>query len=351
VTRPRSTGGWTYQRAGVPRGDVSRALAALLAQVRYRPPGGYRSAAARGHYAGFVRVGRELLALTTDTVGTKTLLAAETRRWEEVGEDIVGVNVNDLVSVGARPAALVDCILCPLPDPEAFAQIGRGLDRGLREAGCGLVGGETAVVPEVVRGIDLGGTALGAFPDGRKPILGTAVRSGDRIIGLPSHGPHANGFTLIRRLLRLRHVDLTRPRPRGRGAVGRELLRPTRIYVRSAEALADLPSTTGLAHISGGGVRNLVRLSKRSRFVLEGFPEPSGIYEWLANLGPIAPQELYQTFNMGIGFVVIVRPEALDRSLELLRSAGAPDARVIGSVERGHGVTLPSLGLSYPSYA
>ncbi|HYA54779.1 MAG TPA: phosphoribosylformylglycinamidine cyclo-ligase, partial [Thermoplasmata archaeon] len=285
------------------------------------------------------------------TVGTKVKLAAELGRWEEVGEDLVGVNVNDLASVGARPAGLVDTILCRAPDPEAFRAIGRGLDRGLRQARCALLGGETAVVPEIVDGIDLGATAFGFFPRGRRPVLGDAIRPGDRLVGVPSSGVHANGLTLVRRLLKERTVDLLRPRPGGPRPIGEEILTPTRIYSSVGDALAQSPATHGLAHLSGGGVRNLVRLHPRVRFVLDQWPETPGLFRWIQQLGELSDQEMFQTFNMGVGFVLVVSSARLAETRRRLARAGAADAVEIGHVERGAGVTVPRYGLSFEGYS
>jgi phosphoribosylformylglycinamidine cyclo-ligase len=304
-----------------------------------------------GHYAGLVRIGRETLAITTDTVGTKTILAERTGRWEEVGEDIVGVNVNDLAAVGARPCGLVDCLSLDRPRTAVLTAIGRGLNRGLREARCGLLGGETAIVPELVKGTDLGGTAIGFFPHGRRPVTGAKIRPGDVVIGIPSSGFHANGFTLVRRLLAESRSDLRGPRPGSRVSLGKELLAPTRIYVRPAESVAGTPTTHGFAHISGGGVRNLVRLHDEVRFVLDGWPNPQGLFAWAQAAGSIPDEELYQTFNLGIGFVVVVARSSGDAVLRRLRSNHAADARVVGHVERGTGVDLPHRGLRYTSYA
>jgi phosphoribosylformylglycinamidine cyclo-ligase len=343
---------WTYARSGVDVDVRDTALRALLRQVRFRPrPDHGRPVAAPGHFAGLVRVGRETIAVTTDTVGTKVLLAEQVGRWEEVGEDLVAVNVNDLASVGARPAGLVDTILTAAPDTNAFAAIGRGIDRGLRAAGCGLLGGETAVVPSIVRGTDLGGTALGFFPRGRPPVLGDRIRPGDVVLGIPSSGVHANGFTLVRRLLEARAVALDRPRPGAPLLLGEELLRPTRIYCSAADALAGLPGTHGLAHLSGGGVRNLARLHPRVAFVLDRWPEVPSLFEWIRSLGPVAPVEMFRTFNMGIGFAAVVEPRRLAETRRRLARAGAPDVLEIGHVERGRGVRLPSHGLAYEGYA
>lgn len=297
-----------------------------------------------------IRIGEETLAVTTDTVGTKVLLAEELGRWEEVGEDIVGVNVNDLAAVGARTAGLVDVILCDRPRRAEFRAIGRGLGRGLRVAQCALLGGETAVVPEIVHGVDLGGTAFGFFPKGRAPITGTRVRPGDLLLGIPSNGLHANGFTLARQLLRKGRVRLGQPRPGGRGRVGLELLRPTRIYCRAIDAIADDPGVHGLAHISGGGVRNLVRLRKGVKFLFDRWPAPPPLFGWVQQLGPVSDEEMFQTFNMGIGFVVVASATRADPIRRRLAQAGATDVVEIGRVARGTGVELPDRRLRYEGY-
>jgi len=319
--------------------------------ARYAAPANHgRTLDLPGHYAGLIRIGEETLAVTTDTVGTKVLLAEELGRWEEVGEDIVGVNVNDLAAVGARTAGLVDVILCDRPRRAEFRAIGRGLGRGLRVAQCALLGGETAVVPEIVHGVDLGGTAFGFFPKGRAPITGTRVRPGDLLLGIPSNGLHANGFTLARQLLRKGRVRLGQPRPGGRGRVGLELLRPTRIYCRAIDAIADDPGVHGLAHISGGGVRNLVRLRKGVKFLFDRWPAPPPLFGWVQQLGPVSDEEMFQTFNMGIGFVVVASATRADPIRRRLAQAGATDVVEIGRVARGTGVELPDRRLRYEGY-
>jgi phosphoribosylformylglycinamidine cyclo-ligase len=342
----------TYAASGVPRPEIARAVAALLRAARYRAPASSgRSIPAPGHYAGLLRLGAETLAVTTDTVGTKVLLAERLGRWEEVGEDAVAINVNDLAAVGARPAGLVDTILCERPDPSTFVAVGRGLARGLARAHCSLLGGETAVVREIVRGVDLGATAIGFFPRGRSPILGERIAPGDRILGIPSSGFHANGFTLLRRIVREARVDLAVPRPGGRTPVGRELLLPTRTYTDVAESLGARSYTHGLAHLSGGGVRNLPRIGPRVRFVLDAWGTPPSLARWLQQLGGVSDREMFQTFNMGYGFAAVVAATRVEVALRALREAGFADARPIGIVEPGRGVTLPEFGLRYEGYA
>ncbi len=347
-----STARRTYEPGGFDRGAVAAALRALLDEVRTRPRAGHgRPIDLPGGYAGLLRIGRETIAVTTDTVGTKVLLAQALDRWEEVGEDIVGVNVNDLAAVGARAAGLVDTILCAAPDTERFRAIGRGLARGLRAADAALLGGETAVVPDLVRDLDLGGTALGFFPNGRRPVTGSGLRAGDVVLGLPSSGVHANGFTLVRRLLRENGVDLTRPWPGGRRPVGEELLTPTRIYARAADAVAGLPGVHGLAHLSGGGVRNFSRIAPRLRVTLDRWPPSPSLFTWIQSLGPLSEREMFESFNMGVGFAVVAARGAVAPVRRALARSGSPDVVEIGHVEPGRGVSLPRHSVEFEGYA
>jgi phosphoribosylformylglycinamidine cyclo-ligase len=352
ATRRRPAKTRTYAASGVDRSAIGRALSALLSEIHGRPPVSHgRALDLPGHFAGVVRIGEESIAATTDTVGTKVLLADRMNRWEEVGEDLVAINVNDLAAVGARPAALLDTIVCAKPDPVRFRAIGRGLQRGLVTSGSSLLGGETAVVPDLVHGIDLGATALGFFPNGRSPVTGARIRVGDRLIGIPSTGVHSNGYTLLRRVVHETGIDLHRPRAGARVPVGVELLRPTRIYSETVDAIADHTGLHGLAHLSGGGVRNLVRLRPDVRFELGSWPPVPALFDWIRTTGEITPAEMFQTFNMGIGFALAVAPAARGPILRLLARHGAPDAREIGRVRAGRGVSLPGLGLEYDGYS
>jgi phosphoribosylformylglycinamidine cyclo-ligase len=343
----------TYAASGVDVGARASALSALLRAAEYAAPAshGRPVPGASGHFAGLVRIAGTTIAITTDTVGTKVLLAERLRRWEEVGEDLVASNVNDLAAVGARTVGLVDTIVCARADASRFRALGRGIRRGLAAARCSLLGGETALVGDLVHGIDLGGTAIGYFPGGRRPVLGSGIRAGDLILGIPSSGFHANGYTLIRRVLEEHRVDLRRPRPGGRVPVGVELLRPTRTYTEAADGLAGVPGVRGLAHLSGGGVRNLARLRPDRRFVLDRWPEPPGLFGWLQRTGGLDDREVFQTFNMGIGFAAVVAPSAIGAARRVLRARGAGDALEIGRVERGAGVDVPRWGLRFEGYA
>lgn len=336
---------------GIDRGAVAEAIAGLVRAAHSAPPSSSgRRIAAAGHYAGLLQLGATTIAVTTDTVGTKILLAEALGRWEEIGEDIVGVNVNDLSSVGARPAGLVDTLLCPAPDRERLAAIGRGLSRGLKKAACHLLGGETAIVPDLLKSFDAGGTAIGFFPAERRPILGEGIEPGDIVLGLRADGFHANGFTQLRALIAREGLDLRRRRPGARIPLGEEMLRPTRIYTRPIEAIADDPAVHGLAHISGGGVRNLARLHEKVRFDLPGWPSPHGIFEWAVDVGDLDLADAYETFNMGIGFAIVVAAPAAPRILARLKGNGGADAVTLGRIERGRGVSLPEVGVAFTGY-
>src|SRR4029077_349478 len=204
------------------------------------------------------------------------------------------------------------------------------LGLGLRSARCHLLGGETAVVPDLVRGLDAGGTAIGFFPGDRRPILGRRIRAGDVLLGIPSDGLHANGYTLLRKMLEEAGTDLERRREPGGPSRAQELLTPTRIYARPIEAIADDPGVHGLAHISGGGVRNLMRLRSDVRFELAEWPAPPVIFRLVMDLGRLSDRVAYGTFNMGIGFVVVTARRASVRILSKLRTHGARDARPVG---------------------
>ena len=348
----KSRGGLTYAHSGVDTDRRARSLAALLAAARYDSPASHGCPVGPiGHYAGLIRIGRETLAVTTDTVGTKVLLAQQLGRYQEIGEDVVAINVNDLASVGARAAGLVDVINCPRPDPTVFAALGRGIRRGLAAAECALLGGETAVVPDLLKAIDVGGTAIGFFPNGRRPVTGGRIRPGDRILGIPSSGFHANGYTLLRAVLRKRSMDLRRPRPGARVPLGVELLRATRTYTRASEALADASYIHGFGHLSGGGVLNLLRLRPDVAFVLDRWPELSDQFAWIRELGEVADRELFRTFNMGVGFAAIVAPKGVAPALRALRRAGFADSVEVGRVTEGRGVHLSGWGISYHEYA
>jgi phosphoribosylformylglycinamidine cyclo-ligase len=283
------------------------------------------------------------IALTTDGVGTKILLAREADRWEPVGIDCVANNVNDVICTGAVPLALLDYIATDRIDAAVLEAIARGLYRGADEAGIAIPGGEIAQIGAMLADsagggpmLDLVGTAVGAIPDGRSPVDGSAVRPGDVVLALPSSGLHSNGYSLARRALGPRTRELADA-----------LLAPTRVYVRAAEALwAAGVTPRGLAHISGGGLLNLARLAADVSYTLDALPPAPEIFALIASAGDVPAATMYATFNMGTGFCVVVSPADAPPALNALTAAGEQPV-VAGSVTArpGRYVSIPAAGL------
>ena len=337
----------TYAEAGVSQDEKAAHIAALVSGLTYRRRGEGRPLTRIGHFTGLVEFGRYALSLCTDGVGTKLIVARDMRKWDTVGIDCIAMNVNDMICIGAEPVAFVDYFAVEAYDREVARQIGVGLNAGARLANVSIIGGEVAVLPEIIRGFDLAGTCFGIV-EKRKTIDGRAVRPGDVIVGLPSHGIHSNGLTLARRILR--EADLTVFDPVGATAErwGPALLEPTAIYVKPVLRALRNARIHGMAHITGGGVRNLVRLKPNVEFRITDPLEPQPVFRELQAIGGIEASEMYQTFNMGMGYVIVAPEEQAETIVRSLR----PDARarVVGEVRKGRGVSIPSLDLHWDAY-
>ncbi len=341
----------TYRDAGVDVDANDRMVELIKGHVRstYGP----RVLGRYGGFAGLFRFdyNRKLfpsnyrepvLVGCTDGVGTKVLVAAAMKRVNTVGIDLVAMNVNDMLTCGAEPLFFLDYIALHKLNPAFVADLVAGVAEGCRRSQCALLGGETAEMPDVYRRgeFDLAGFAVGAVE--RKQIIdGSRVKPGDVVIGLPSSGLHSNGYALVRKLVfgraRLRantYVDALGE------TVGEALLRPTSIYVRPILSLLRHFGGTrvvrAMAHITGGGlVGNVPRvLPSGCGVVLErkSWPAPK-VFDWLKSLGADT-KDMWQTFNMGIGYVVIVRRESAGAAIDHLRRQGQ-DAMTIGHVRRG----------------
>jgi phosphoribosylformylglycinamidine cyclo-ligase len=321
-----------YARAGVDQSAADSAVAGLvraLGAIQLGRPS--RQVPLPGHYASVIEIGENAgIALSTDGVGTKLLVAEELGRFDTVGIDCVAMNVNDVICVGAEPLAMLDYIAVQQADPAVCEQIGVGLARGAELAGVEIPGGELAQLGELVSSVDVSGAcfgtvALDAIVDGSK------VRPGDPVIGLPSSGIHSNGYTLARSALAGIPLDderLGRP-------LGDVLLEPTEIYVKPiVELLRSEADVRGLAHITSGGLGNLLRLSAEVGYEIdEPLPVPP-VFELIQERGEVASEEMYEVFNMGCGFCVVVPPEDEETALGILR-AHHPAARRIGRAVEG----------------
>jgi phosphoribosylformylglycinamidine cyclo-ligase len=327
-----------YAAAGVSIASSDAGVRALVDVLRTIDPGRpSRALLGAGHYASVLRLTDELaIALSTDGVGSKLVVAEQTGRLGTVGIDCVAMNVNDLVCVGAQPLAMLDYLAVEQPDPAALAEIARGLKIGAEAAGIEIPGGELAVLPELIRGhpspngFDLCGAAFGTVaPDAI--VTGAAIAPGDALVGLPSSGLHSNGYTLARRaLLQDGGLALDDDPPQLGGAtVADVLLEPTVIYVRAVlELLASGIGVHGLAHITGGGLANLLRLNDGVGFAIEApLPVPP-VFGLIARLGGVADAEMWDVFNMGCGFVAIVPAERADEAVALLAGRHPGVARI-----------------------
>jgi phosphoribosylformylglycinamidine cyclo-ligase len=332
-----------YARAGVSRSAADEAVAALVRSLREidpgRPP---RSIRLPGHYASVLRIDDRLgLALSTDTVGTKMVVAAELGRYDTIGIDCVAMNVNDIVCVGATPIALLDYLAVEQPDPSALGAIARGLKAGAESAGVEIPGGELAVIPELIRGhpsphgFDLCASCFGTVALD-EIVTGERIAPGDALIGLPSSGLHSNGYTLARSVLEPLGDD-ARPDELAGATVADVLLEPTVIYVRAVlELLRSQIPVNGLAHITGGGLSNLRRLNADVGWRVDAPLPVLGVFELIGRLGSVPDEELYEVFNMGCGFVAVV-PANRARDAVALLGAHHPGTAVIGSVTAARG--------------
>jgi phosphoribosylformylglycinamidine cyclo-ligase len=331
----------SYAAAGVDIASSDAGVRALVDVLRTIDPGRpSRSLLGSGHYASVLRVADDLaIALSTDGVGSKLVVAEQCGRLDTVGIDCIAMNVNDLVCVGAEPLAMLDYLAVEQPDPAALAQIARGLKAGAEDAGIEIPGGELAVLPELIRGhpsphgFDLCGAAFGIVaPDAI--VTGAAIAPGDALVGLPSSGLHSNGYTLARRAL-LHDGGLSlddAPAQLGGATVADVLLEPTVIYVRAVlELLASGLDVHGLAHITGGGLANLLRLNDAVGFAIERPLAVPPVFALIAQLGGVAEDEMWSVFNMGCGFVAVVPGDQAGDAAALL-AARHPGSARIGNV-------------------
>ncbi|HSB46735.1 MAG TPA: phosphoribosylformylglycinamidine cyclo-ligase [Candidatus Bilamarchaeum sp.] len=279
-----------------------------------------------GHYGGIFKCGDQKLVIHTDGVGTKLLLAQRLGKYDTVGIDAVAMSVNDILCVGAEPLVGVDYIALEKEDPELVDQLMSGLVKGAEESSCAIIGGETAIVPDIIKGgerpFDLTFTVVGKV---RKLILGNDIVKGDVIVGLESSGLHSNGYTLARKALD----------PKKWGA---EMLRPTRIYASTVMEIIDACDVHGIGHITGGGFSKLTRLNKDVGYKLDALPKPAPIFEALAESVKDAA-EMHRTFNMGVGMCIMLPKDRADTVINIAKKHSV-EASIIGSITDKRGVFI-----------
>ena len=283
-----------------------------------------------GHYAGLVKVENKILAMHTDGVGSKVLVAQFLKKYDTIGIDCVAMNVNDLICVGATPLAIVDYLALKREDESLVNEIMKGLVKGAQEANVAIIGGETAILPDIIKealdysgfamnGFDLAATCIGVV-DKEKIITGKEMKVNDVIIGLESSGLHSNGYTLARKVLSLNQW-------------GEELIRPTTIYVKPILEILKKVNVHGIAHITGGAFSKLSRLGKFAKkgFVLDNLPKPSRIFNEIQKEADVDDKEMYSVFNMGIGLCIVVAKKDAKTVIETCEKHGCK-ASIIGRI-------------------
>ncbi len=340
----------SYADAGVDETDVAKGLKALGKYVKASFEFG-EVMQDYGHYANTIRVSDNLcVGLSTDGVGSKILIAELAEKYDTIGIDCVAMNVNDLICVGLRPIGFVDYLAAESPLPSyIMEEIGKGLLEGCKQSGIPILGGETAILPDMIKGakgigIDLAGTAVGiAKPS--ELIDESVISEGDVILGIESNGIHSNGFTLARKVI-LSKLSI-RDKFTWGTSVADELLRPTKIYVKHLQALRDekiVPN--GIAHITGTGFKKVLRLGMHE-YELENFPEIQPIFSWLQKEGTIDWTEMFGTFNMGIGMVLVVSDDDAENAHYVLSKLD--NTYRLGNVksENKGVVTIPKYGVGF----
>ena len=311
----------TYAECGVDILVEEEAIKALTSHFTAKKKGNSSPINIKGSYAGLLDMGGFILGFTTDGVGSKVLVATEMGNWQTIGIDCMAMNVNDLYAMGLEPIAFVDYLAMETVEPSIADQIGQGLAKGAEIANVSILGGETASLPEIIRGFDLAGSCIGIVAKD-KLVTGHKIEEGDAIVGIPSTGVHSNGLTLARKLLakyslHTRYGNMER-------TLGEELLVPTRIYSEVLDINKNC-EVHGMAHITGGGLLNLKRITNLG-FNLSDPLAPQEIFNMIQAEG-VDIEEMYKTFNMGMGFAIIAPENEVTRIKSL-----SEGARQVGTI-------------------
>jgi phosphoribosylformylglycinamidine cyclo-ligase len=338
-----------YRASGVDTDEALLGLHQLVKQITRTWPPGDKPGGVQleiGYFANVLNIGGGMgLAVCMDGVGSKAIIAQMLDKYDTIGIDCIAMNVNDLICVGAEPVSLVDYIAVEHANSRMLEAIGIGLAEGADQAGISISGGEIAQLGDVVHGFDLAGTAFGTVPLD-KVITGRNIEPGDRIIGIESSGIHSNGLTLARKAFfkRERPLPLDYPVADTGASLGEELLRPTLIYVREVmEIVRQVPNVKALVNITGDGLLNLNRVKRQNiGFVIEDMPDTPAIFNMIQEYHPISDAEMFEVFNMGVGFCVVSSEADMVSVLSILEEHNRK-AWVIGKVieDETKGVYLP----------
>lgn len=335
---------FTYANSGVDIDKEADTVKTLINQLSYVRKGIGQPITSIGHYSGIIDLGAFCLGMTTDGVGSKVLIAQAMNKWNTVGIDCIAMNVNDLLAMGIEPIAFVDYLALEEHDNEIIRQIGEGLNEGARLANISIIGGETATLPDIIcgygveTGFDLAGTCVGVVQKD-KIITGEKIVLGDVIIGIPSSGLHSNGFTLVRKIIEnSKHYGFHSPCPFDPKdkLLGEVFLTPTRIYMEILE-LIKVCDVHGMAHITGGGLSNLSRLTNLGFHITNPIDVPP-IFFFMQSNWNLDDTDMYKTFNMGMGFVVIVSENEVDKACKI--TGGQVVGKIVESGIKVYGLNI-----------
>lgn len=327
-----------YTKAGVDikkEEDSVSAIKKVISQTFSLRTGFGRPLTEIGHFSGLLEFGDYALALSTDGVGTKTIVAKKLEKYDTLGIDLIAMCVNDLLCNGVEPMAFTDYVVMDETDEKFLTEFGKGLLHGAQQANTVIIGGETATHPNM-KGhevhFDLSGTALG-FVKKEDIITGDTIEPGDVVLGLKSSGIHSNGLSLARAVL----LDGTEDED-----ILLELLNPTKIYVKSILSVLSEYHVKGMAHITGGGLLNVKRLTDFG-FEIE-MPSPHSIFEKIQEKGNVNTKEMYKTFNMGIGFVIVVSEKNAQHVHKIL--SNRETVYELGTITSKRGVHIKNFGIT-----
>ncbi|MFB5603568.1 MAG: phosphoribosylformylglycinamidine cyclo-ligase [Candidatus Nitrosomaritimum aestuariumsis] len=339
--------GLTYKKAGVDISDIKKSQAAIgrLISSTHKLQKKAKIAHGFGHYAGIVEIpGGKLLATHTDGVGTKVVIANMMKKYNTIGIDCVAMNVNDIICIGATPISFVDYIAANKNDQQIFKKIVEGLVAGAKKSAMPIVGGETAIMPDVIEGkgfaFDLAGMVVGLVSK-KEMVLGNKIKSGDIIIGANSSGIHSNGYSLARKALLGKYS--VKDKIKGVGVLGDALLKPTEIYVKPVLEMVQKCKVAGFAHITGGSFTKLLRL-KNIGYEIDSLPKLPPIMGLIQEQG-VKPEEMYKTFNMGVGFCVIAPPSQVNKIKSIFKKYKI-SSQEIGRITSKKGVTVNSIKIA-----
>ena len=298
-----------------------------------------------GHYAGIVEIpGGKILATHTDGVGTKVVIANMMKKYNTIGIDCIAMNVNDIICIGATPISFVDYIAANKNDQQIFKEIVKGLVTGAKKSAMPIVGGETAIMPDVIEGkgfaFDLAGMVVGLV-EKKEMVLGNKIKTGDIIIGANSTGIHSNGYSLARKALLTKYS--VKDKIKGVGTIGNELLKPTEIYTNPILEIIKKCKINGLAHITGGAFTKLLRL-KKIGYEIDNLPKIPPIIGLVEEQG-VKPEEMYKTFNMGVGFCVIASKEEATKIRSTFKKYKI-SSQEIGEITSKKGVFVNSIKIA-----